>query len=139
MTDLIDTYIFMLSPEQSVNLYVCFGGSGICMVAIWTWLPKASQLIEPKSPLKRALGLMITLLIPSRDINVCDAFDGKAGCSLWACQDTVTQGSWAMGERLEKKLSKVLTGRTHVIFEDMTQASPILELTDGNTEKNFGC
>lgn len=82
MTDLIDTHIFILSHEQSVNLYVYFGGSGIWIVATWIWLVKASKLMEPKSPLKRAWGLMITLLIPSRDIHVCDAFHRKGGYLL---------------------------------------------------------
>lgn len=77
----------LASLSVSVNWHICLRSSGVFMATIWIWLPKASKLITKvteEKALKRALGLIISLLIPYRDINVCKAFDRKAGCSLGA-------------------------------------------------------
>lgn len=83
---------------------------------------------------------MISLLIPHRGINVCSAFDKKKqGAHSEFAKKQWAQGSRTMEGRLEKRLLETLSGIPHVFPEDMTEASPKMEPTDGDIETSFGC
>lgn len=98
-----------------------------------------TEVTEEKA-LKKALGLMISLLIPHRGINVCSAFDKKSRVlTLSLLTNSEHRAAEPWKEDWKKRLLETLSGIPHVFPEDMTEASPKMEPTDGDIETSFGC